>query len=63
MASIKTNTEVLVDIDINVECMQCGKELDVYIRDTKIQVDICPRCYGKLESEIDELKDQIEKLG
>jgi len=59
MASIKTNTEVMVDIDIDVECSTCGTSLDVYIRDTLIRVEPCPECFGKLEKEIELLKDNL----
>ena len=59
MASLKTNTEVMVDIDIDIECQVCGHSLDVYIRDTKIEVELCPICYGKLEERIEELNEKL----
>lgn len=61
MASLKTNTEVQVDIDIDIECATCGRTLDATIIDTRISVDFCPKCYGKLEDEIENLNDKLEK--
>jgi NAD-dependent SIR2 family protein deacetylase len=67
MATIKTNVESEVSIEVEVYCSQCGKDLyqetNVKDRSTpEIHVYPCPDCMAVKDDEIFELKEKITEF-
>lgn len=70
MPTFNTQVTTSVEVDFEVFCANCGEGLcnlsetrDSYNRKMpQVTVGLCPRCYGKLEDEIESLKQEIMEL-
>jgi hypothetical protein len=63
MPKIESYIEVNASIEFDCECSICGYDLhrEIYVRGIKLEIEPCPNCIGKLQDEIEYLKEILNQ--